>query len=64
MSDCDSESGSQETLDTLDESTIDKLMLGTQIEGHLRTYMATAASGAAAAGETDTRRSHKRCESL
>lgn len=63
MSDCDSESGSQEGLDTLDESTIDKLMLGTQIENHLMSYM-TSAVASAAPLDTEVKRTHKRCESL
>jgi hypothetical protein len=59
MSDCDSEIGSQDALDTLDESAIDKLMLGTQIENHLMTYMTTNPAPTA-----DTTKTHKRCESL
>lgn len=62
MSDCDSESGSQEALDTLDESAIDKLMLGTQIESHLMTYMSSAAPNGLP--DTEAKRTHKRCESL
>ena len=62
MSDCDSETGSQEALDTLDESAIDKLMLGTQIESHLLTYMSSGAGSAVA--DAEAKRTHKRCESL
>lgn len=42
VSDCDSELGSVETLDTLDDSAISHLMLGSEIENHLKTYMSSS----------------------
>lgn len=42
VSDCESELGSVETLDTLDDSAINHLMLGSEIEAHLRTYMSAS----------------------
>ena len=58
MSDCDSELGSIETLDTLDDSAIDRLMLGSQIESHLKTYMSSSVMKevpAAQSSETKTK---------